>query len=210
MNATLQLLFPTPVLIVDIPEIPKEDHDFLLNAEYSTSSNDQGLFDKTKNTYILKDRNTVLTKWISEQLNLFATSMMACTTPLKITQSWCLKHQNRTQQVFSHAHPNSIVSGAYYVEAPEGSANLRFNRPVPTSQPYIKWETPEDLLQEQPWNWTWHEIPAKTGRLILFPSQMPHSVEGHQLNTNTRCVLSFNTWFDGAIGDDEKLTALGF
>jgi hypothetical protein len=210
MNATLQLLFATPVLIVDIPEMPQEDHDFLLNADYSSSDGDQGYFKKTTNTYILKDRDSVLTKWINEQINLFAVSMLACTTPVKITQSWCLKHENQQQQVFTHSHPNSIISGAYYVSAPEGTANLRFNRPTPTSQPYIKWDTPDDLLADQPWNWTWHEIPVQTGRLVLFPSQTPHSVEGTSVNTNSRCVLSFNTWFDGPIGDTNKLTALGF
>lgn len=210
MNSSLHLLFPTPILIVDIPKIPEDDHEFLLNSEYSYSGREQGQFEKSKDTYILKNRNTELTRWIQEQIDLFAVNMLACATPIKITQSWCLKHKDQPQQVFNHAHPNSFISGAYYIHAPEGTSNLRFNRSLVTSQHYIKWETPPELIQEQPWNWTWQEFPVQTGRLILFPSFLTHSVNGNDVNNNLRCVLSFNTWFDGPIGNSEKLTELGY
>lgn len=209
MTPTLQLLFSTPIVICDIPEIPQADHDFLLNSEYHVNSGSGGLFGKTKNTYILKDRVSPLTEWIQQQLDMFAYSALACKDKLKITQSWCLKHNNEPQKVFSHAHPNSIVSGAYYVDAPEGTANIRFTRDGRAQSPFIKWQTDDELIKEQTWMWDWHEIPVQTGRLVLFPSHLFHSVEGIGVNPNSRCVLSFNTWFDGPFGDPDRLFELG-
>lgn len=209
MNDTLQLLFPTPIVISDIPEIPQNDHDYLLNAEYHLDIGSFEQFEKTKNTYILKGWESYLKTWIAEQINVFAEQALATKDKLKITQSWCLKHQNSVQNVFTHSHPNSIISGAYYVEAPEGTANIRFTKEEVSHSPFIKWENDKELLDRQPWNWAWHEIPIQTGRLVLFPSYLKHGVIGNSVNNNTRCVLSFNTWFDGPVGSADNLRALG-
>jgi uncharacterized protein (TIGR02466 family) len=208
MNA-IKLLFPTPIMIADIESIPEDDHTFLLNAEYHNTDKDGGLFEKTKSTYILKNRQTELISWIQEQLDNFSKDVMATTSKLKITQSWCLKHTNVVQQVYPHNHPNSIVSGAYYVTAPAGTENIRFNKNKQTNTPSIQWEIDQSLLEERPWAWDWEEIPVQAGRLILFPSNLEHMVLGKIVNSNTRCVLSFNTWFDGEFGSEERLTRLG-
>lgn len=208
MEASLQLLFPTPVIVSDIPEIPQDDHDFLLNADYHVTEGSYGQFSKTKNTYILKNRDTTLTRWIQSQIDSFAYNILATRSKLKITQSWCLKHEHQPQKVFSHQHPNSIVSGAYYVSAPENSQNIRFHRNVQSGHPMVKWDMPQELLQDKMWAWEWQEIPVTTGRLVLFPSQMYHSVEGSIPNDNMRCVLSFNTWFDGDFGSEDHLYEL--
>jgi hypothetical protein len=72
---------------------------------------------------------------------------------------------------------------------------------------HVKWSTDPVHQAEKPWTWDWQEIPAQTGRLILFPSNLLHSVE-YLDNTQLRCVLSFNTWFTGAFGQAEKLFEL--
>lgn len=206
---SLELMFPTPILIADIPELPIEDHDFLLNSDYHVTSGSGGMFKKTKDTYILKNRsNSKLTEWIMQQVGEFAQGALACDNKLKITQSWCLKHENEPQRVFSHAHPNSIVSGAYYVAAPPGTQNIRFHKFGQSAAPYVKWDTNE-YINSQPWAWDWHEIPVQTGRLVLFPSYINHSVEGDVVNKDVRCVLSFNTWFNGPFGDADRLFELG-
>ena len=199
---SIRLLFPTPIAILDIPLIPHEDHNFLLNVEYIITPHN---FNRSKNTYILKDRETELTRWIQTQIDIFALEVLATKSKLKITQSWCLKHTNQKQQVHSHAHPNSIISGAYYVQAPLNSQSIKFSKQPNT---IIKWETDHSQLQSAPWAWDWNEFPIATGRLILFPSHLYHSVEGTLINEDTRCVLSFNTWFDGTFGNQEELFEL--
>jgi uncharacterized protein (TIGR02466 family) len=209
MNDTLQLLFATPIVISDIPEIPQADHNYLLNAEYHKEAGSYEQFEKTKNTYILRGWKSDLNTWIEEQINIFAESALATRDKLKITQSWCLRHQDSVQNVYTHSHPNSIISGAYYLDAPEGTANIRFSKEEALYSPFIRWENDDELLNQQPWNWSWHEIPVQTGRLVLFPSYLKHGVTGNGINKNTRCVLSFNTWFNGPFGSADNLRALG-
>ena len=50
-------------------------------------------------------------------------------------------------------------------------------------------------------------LPMKKGELILFPSNLQHSVPANQSDED-RISLSFNTWIKGDIGDKEKLTYL--
>jgi uncharacterized protein (TIGR02466 family) len=203
---TYQLLFPSPITIADAPEDFKKDHDFLINTEYV--HNDKRYAPTSANSYLLKDRDTPLTKWLQDQINEFAIECLATRSKLKITQAWCLKHENMDQHLMEHAHCNSIVSGAYYVHAPEGTSNLTFSKGHASNlHPNIIWETDDELVKDRPWTWEWHTIPVTTGRLVLFPSQLNHGVNSIN-NTDMRCVLSFNTWFDGPFGDPTRLREL--
>ena len=38
---------------------------------------------------------------------------------------------------------------------------------------------------------------------------MMHLVEDELNNKDVRCVLSFNTWFEGSIGNADRFTQLG-
>lgn len=201
----IELLFPTPVASVDNTSYLETEHDELLNLEYELTNG----FEQTVNTRVLDSHATQLRSWIQQQIDQFSLNALATDHKLKITQSWCLKHHNQQQHVFAHSHANSIISGAYYVCADDTSEDIRFHKDMPTTSPNIKWETDKDLLKQQPWMWDWHSIKSQTGRLILFPSYVFHSVNGFLENPGTRCVLSFNTWFDGPIGSEQKLTRLG-
>ena len=50
-------------------------------------------------------------------------------------------------------------------------------------------------------------IPLKKGDLILFPSNLSHSVPANQ-SDEERISLSFNTWCTGSLGDIRSLTYL--
>lgn len=85
-----------------------------------------------------------------------------------------------------HCHPNSLLSGAFYVSAPSGSGRLEFCDPR-----YGKMmETTIGRLR----NNTYHDhvtIIPERGRLVLFPSFLEHEV---QLSTcsEPRIIYSFN------------------
>jgi hypothetical protein len=205
---TYQLLFPSPIAIIDASENFKKDHDFLLNSEYVADSGGVGQFLVTKDKHILGEQIKDLTAWLQEQVNLFAHDFLATNKTLKFTQSWCIKHDGIPQQLYAHSHPNSIISGAYYVSADENSARLRFHKTASANVPFIQHGFDDELLKDQPWAWEWQEIPVQTSRLVLFPSHMQHSSANFD-NKDLRCVLSFNTWFEGTIGNPNKLTELG-
>jgi uncharacterized protein (TIGR02466 family) len=206
MQSTLELLFPTAVMVVDIDQQFSLEHDQLINEDYHQTADAQAQFEQTKNTYVLNSYPGLAT-WLTERVNDYAQQVMATTDRLRLTQSWCLKHQGAGQQLYTHSHPNSIVSGAYYVAADQNSQRLRFHRNMSNTTAHIKWSVDAQQQEAKPWTWDWQEIPAQTGRLVLFPSNTLHSVE-YLENTELRCVLSFNTWFDGAFGQAEKLFEL--
>lgn len=120
-------------------------------------------------------------------------------TQIYITQSW-LNFTGKGQFHHKHAHPNSFLSGVFYVNANPLTDKIFFFQDeykqisVPASE--------FNLYNSESW---WLE--AGTGTLYLFPSSLTHMVEtiGHE---ETRISLSFNTFLKGTIGDNHSLTEL--
>lgn len=197
MSRTLHLLFSTPISISNCNFnnsnscILKEDYQ--LNPDGIQISKDKFILDKYQDLH----------SWILEEVHNYAMSSMACDQKLKITQSWSIKSNSNLQ---FHQHPNSIISGAYYVSADRDSSDLRFLKPYVSGQ--IKWETNPDLYKDQDWMWEYVSFKSETGKLILFPSYLNHGVVSNSIHNNKRCVLSFNTWFVNPIGSIDKLTFL--
>jgi hypothetical protein len=203
----IELLFPTPVAIFDTEDYFKNEHADLINAQYLDNL-DGGLL--TENKFILNQHAPNLKNWILDCMQQYALEGLAISDELGITQSWCVKHTTGSQTLFSHMHPNSIISGAYYVHAPEGSQPLKIHKSKQGNSPVVNWDQPEYVTYNKSWTWSWMNFKVQTGRLILFPSHMYHSVEGFDnYNDNKgRCVLSFNSWFKGPFGKSDQLYKL--
>lgn len=118
---------------------------------------------------------------------------------LEITQSWC-NYTEPGQYHHKHAHPNSFISGVFYLEADIEKDKIFFYKDqyetlvVPTSD----W----NLWNSKSW---WFE--AGTGKLFLFPSSLTHMVPITE-SDQTRISLSFNTFPVGSLGVDREVTAL--
>jgi uncharacterized protein (TIGR02466 family) len=196
------IIFPTMVATVDNLSIPNEDHEKILNSEFKVTR--YGNFPTTENKFIL-DTVPTLKSWIQVQINRYASEIMGTST-LRITQSWAIKHENQPQSIYTHTHANSIISGSYYIDAPENTEPLTLMRPVMHgNSPQIEWEKD---WEGRPWLYDQIKYSAYTGRLIMFPSNVPHGVLGQQSTNQRRCVLAFNTWFADPIGSKESLTYL--
>lgn len=110
---------------------------------------------------------------------------------IAITQCW-LNINRPGERHHRHHHPNSFVSGVYYLEAVADSGSIVFHRPgLLELEPARLRGTPFTFDQ-------WREAP-QTGRLVLFPSRLEHSVDPNRSNRN-RLSISFNTMFRGTIG----------
>jgi uncharacterized protein (TIGR02466 family) len=93
-----------------------------------------------------------------------------------------------------HTHPNSIFSGVYYISAPVNSGNINFEHPSLDTMQYDWRDEYKDILNEvNSENWY---IPALSGRLLLFPSWLKHSVSQNLVKEN-RISLSFNAHIGG-------------
>jgi uncharacterized protein (TIGR02466 family) len=94
-----------------------------------------------------------------------------------------------------HAHPNSFISGVYYVNAdPTTSGNIVFTNPI--------------LTHAYHWDKTWFEegvnetisssncyFKPESTKLVLFPGWLWHYVEPSNSDTE-RISISFNTGVD--------------
>lgn len=85
-----------------------------------------------------------------------------------------------------HNHPNSILSGVYYLKAPENCGGIYFNDPRPASQMLIPPVTDFNL-------WTHPKVSYKpnVGTMLLFPSWLLHGVDMN-MSDEVRIAISFN------------------
>ena len=87
-----------------------------------------------------------------------------------------------------HIHPNSNLSGAYYVKAPKNCGNFKVINPHSISRDKFPLrENPNEL------NRLVAEHKVEEGDLLIFPSYLPHSVLPNQ-SDDDRIVISFNIY----------------
>ena len=116
-----------------------------------------------------------------------------------ITQSWA-NYTKKGQWHHKHEHPNSFISGVFYVQAQKDIDKIYFYK-----NGYQQIKLPTDnynLYNSDSW---W--LGVETGQLILFPSHLTHMVQTVQTD-ETRISISFNTFLKGYIGNDMELTGL--
>jgi len=75
----------------------------------------------------------------------------------------------------SHTHPNTLWSGVYYVQAPEGAGRIHFADPRAEAVVMTPRYVPDRKRRREMWTEVYYQ-PIE-GRLILFPSWLRHEVE---------------------------------
>ena len=116
-----------------------------------------------------------------------------------ITQSW-INYTDTTEFHPSHSHPNSYVSGIFYIDAKAGIDNIKFYK---SGYHQIKPQVSKyNIFNSESWH-----FPVKTGDVLLFPSSLQHGVDSKK-GADTRTSLSFNVFFKGTVGSTFSLTEL--
>jgi uncharacterized protein (TIGR02466 family) len=109
---------------------------------------------------------------------------------LSMTDCWINIMPRRTVHGL-HLHPNSTISGTYYVQIPPGSPGLKFEDPRLDrfmAAPPRHSRAPRETRP-------WVTFPASAGQLLLFESWLRHEVASNQTNAE-RISVSFNyDWF---------------
>ena len=117
-----------------------------------------------------------------------------------ITQSW-LNYTKPGEYHHTHEHPNSIISGVFYIDADRENDKIIFHKANRYQQ--IKFpQTEYNAFNSESWFFN-----VGNGDLKLFPSSLTHNVE-QKKGDNVRCSLAFNVFVKGYIGAEEELTAL--
>lgn len=192
-------LFPTPIGFSSLErQLSEKEMAFLMSQQTRTNQGNT----TSKDNYILRNKCLAsLRQFIEDAVDDYVTSTInpKGNVKLRITQSW-VNYTEQGQYHHKHAHPNSLVSGVFYVQANTETDKIYFYR---DGYQQIK-------LPPQEWNafnsdsW-WFAV--GTGMLVLFPSSLTHMVETVQ-SDQTRISLAFNTFPVGVIGSEQELTEL--
>ncbi len=202
IESTINGIFPTPIYMSKLDrELTKKELSFIDKSKLDHYKNEGNI--TSNDNYIL---NQKVFSSLKEDLYLrvqdYFNKVLSTTdavTPY-ITQSW-LNYTETNQYHHKHEHPNSLVSGVFYVNCHEEFDKIKFFKKdaYQTIKPEIKdW----NLYNSETWWFT-----VKTGDIILFPSSLTHMVETKE-GDNTRISLAFNVFIKGTIGNNKNLTEL--
>jgi uncharacterized protein (TIGR02466 family) len=90
-----------------------------------------------------------------------------------------------------HLHPNSTISGTYYIKTPKGCSHIKFEDPRLDRM----MAAPPRRSDARKENRQFVEYPAEAGKLILFESWLRHEVATNPTRSE-RISISFNyNWF---------------
>jgi uncharacterized protein (TIGR02466 family) len=197
-NTKIIDLFPTPVYInnIDVPLINQQKL-FLLNIPKIKNISNL----RSENSYILEyplfvDLKKIINKHIKEYIQII---YPGSDIDVYITQSW-VNYTKFNEHHHLHTHPNSFISGVFYVNALKNEDMIKF----------YKYLTPVYQInhnQSNNYNSGDVVILVETGDLVLFPSNFQHNVPP-TTSKETRISISFNTFIRGNIGDENASTAL--
>ena len=107
-----------------------------------------------------------------------------------VHRSWVLEHKTGHWSQ-KHTHPNSILSGVLYLDVPEGSGEIQFDKPE-NYHNWINTDTLRFMVEEfHQHNCDIWRIFPHTGAMLIFPSHLKHSVMANQAK-ESRWSLSFD------------------
>jgi uncharacterized protein (TIGR02466 family) len=104
----------------------------------------------------------------------------------KIVSSWC-NIQDKESILKEHLHPNSVISGAIFINVDSKSSKLYFHNP----NPFVYYTITNKPVNE--YTHEWYSLAPKKGDLVLFPSWLKHGSNQDKNFSNNRTVISFNT-----------------
>jgi uncharacterized protein (TIGR02466 family) len=194
-------LFPQPVLIAKYERGLSRELEYIMKCEYNLNEKSQGTYAKqSTNTFLLNEPELVnVREFIEVYLKFYVHNVLECSEELCITQSWsnvCEKGKKHHE----HSHPNSIVSGVFYFQINEKLPPIEF-RNTNTSSFTM------NIAKQNNFNSATFLLPLNSGELILFRSNLTHSVP-ENLSDLPRVSLAFNTFAKGSLGSIQSLTYL--
>ena len=200
MRWRIQSLFPTAIYVDKL--------DFKLNKKQlkyaKTCERKQNTFNLSSlNSYVLDlDMFKNLKKKIEEKVAHYLLEVDSAPHDINffITQSW-FNYTKEKQSHHEHEHPNSYLSGAYYIDADKKLDSIMFINKRYTGQIALPATKYNDYNSKS------YKLPVSTGDIILFPSSATHKVDTKK-GKNERLSLAFNVFIKGDLGDEGELWKL--
>ena len=105
---------------------------------------------------------------------------------LKMTHCW-INIMPANSQHTAHIHPQSVISGTFYVTMPEGASSIKFEDP----RMGFFMNAPQVSQHAKSENKRYLEFPCKPGEVVLFESWLRHEVPTN-FSKLPRISISFN------------------
>ena len=195
-------LFPVPLYRNNV-FVDEGIRRSVMNCKYER--NDNGLFTDAK--LLDMPEFTELKNIIMKELEFYIYDYLKVVRDVGfyITSSWAVKHQ-RGDWAQAHHHTNSIFSGVLYINVDDKSGDIRFIR---DAKSYNLWPISvcpdvEDENRISCVEWT---VRPKINDILIFPSHLSHEVT-RSISGIERCVIAFNVFFQGTLGETETLLIL--
>ena len=194
-------LFPKPVLISKYHKDFSKELEYVKSLEHKLNEKSQKEYAKqSTNTFLLDEPELAsIREFIETYLKFYVHNVLECTDELVITQAWsniCEKGKKHHE----HVHPNSIVSGVFYFQINENLPPIEFRNPNTHSFNL-------NIQKQNNFNSATFLLPLNSGELILFPSNLTHSVPENKADL-PRISLAFNTFAKNSLGSIDSLTYL--
>ena len=195
-------IFPKSVMICEKTyQMNDEEKDYIKRLHKAPNLGGGKNF-KSESSYILETETLFkFRQFLQEQIEHYAYDHLLVdnNTEFYITQSW-VNYNSKGEKHHRHMHPNSIISGVYYVQGNKSPINFHSNDknifPLKLNFKEYKIE-----------NSTSHWIDMEPHKLFLFPSNLEHSVDTNDSDV-TRISISFNTFVKGTFGTELSLDKL--
>jgi len=195
-------LFPQPVYFSKLErELTKEELKTINEYKKNTHKNEGNT--TSNNNYVLENKTLKNLKKDLHTKIIDYFDKVICTDSLitpYITQSW-INYTKRDQFHHKHNHPNSLVSGIFYISADKKVDSVTFYKVSLDDRIRL------NIAKYNPFNSTSCLFPVETGNIFLFRSSLIHGVEKKKGN-NERLSLSFNIFIKGTVGNKNDLTEL--
>ena len=201
MDKKLLGLFAEPVGIYSLErEISTSEIDYV-NLCLQNKRMTEGNFVSTETFVLEQDLFSNLKNFCMNALHDFYETILGETIKLRITQSW-LTESSETQWHHSHWHPNSVLSGVFYISTSENDS-ITFLKQI--SQGHLLTAT-EDKKTYNVFNSSKWTIPAVQNNLVIFKSNLMHEVS--PVFSGRRISLAFNSFFAENPGTIKELNYL--
>lgn len=193
-------LWPTPIYENNF-SVKSEWVDYVKKIEYERTS--------TQNGYISKDRylleNSILSDLknnIDIHINNYTNKFLNIrdNANFYMQNSWSTRH-DKNDWCQAHYHTGSLISGVYYIDVPDNSGELVFQRMsnyvnLFHSTINIEYKEPNYINDDL------QMFKVKSGDIILFPSHVMHRIR-ENLTDYSRYSLAFNYFVRGKFGIEE-------
>ena len=210
----LDQIFATPLMSFDYGKISDDENKFISKCLESTTEN---IFNySSTETYVLDKGLSEIRHFIEESIRTYVETVVIggkydeYDFDFRITQSWLNKTLRNSDGHHIHNHPNSFISGVFYIRVKPDVDYIVFSRP---NQQFFQFPIKEyNTFNSYQWS-----VGVSEGQLLLFPSTLIHEVKPPKVSNMIssdddayadRISLSFNVFPTGRIGDSINLNEL--